>query len=165
VEVFMAPVTRSGSRPRQSFARLLLAVFAVLTLVAACGGATATPAASLGAIDLDGTSWRLIGYLSPTGTHFTVPAAVTPGAKFTGGQFEGQTGCNTANGPYTLNGTAIKIGPVGATQKACPDPMGSVETAYLAAIGTVDTAVGNDTTLLLRKADGFTALEFVRANP
>src|SRR4051794_11572592 len=108
----MDPVTRRGRVRRSPVARLVLAVVTVLALVAACGGATATPAASLGPIDLDGTSWRLIGYLTPDGTHFTVPAAVTPGASFSGGQFQGQTGCNTASGPYTQDGTSISIGPI-----------------------------------------------------
>ena len=112
-----------------------------------------------------GTNWRLIGYLSPTGTHFTVPAAVTPGATFADGQFQGDTGCNTASGPFTQNGTAISIGPLASTKKACQEPMETVETAYLAAISVVDTAVGNATTLLMKSSTaGFTALEFVRAN-
>jgi heat shock protein HslJ len=159
----MESVLRRGTVRRPSLARTWFAAAAVAMLVVACGS-SATPTASLGPIQLEGTSWRLIGYLSPTGTHFTVPAAVTPGATFSNGQFQAQTGCNAANGPYTLNGTSIKIGPISATQKACVEPMATVELAYLAAISVVDTATGNDTTLLLRQSNGFTALEFVRAN-
>ncbi len=160
----MQPVTRPGRHRRRPLARLLVTVLALVALVAACGGANATPSPSLGPINLDGTSWRLIGYLSPTGTHFTVPAAVTPGAMFSGGQLKAQTGCNDANGPYTQDGTSIAIGPISSTRKACQDPIATVETAYLAALSVVDTAVGNDSTLLLRQSSGFTALEFVRAN-
>ena len=104
-------------------------------LVGACGGASATPAASLGPIELEGTKWLLISYLSPTGTSFTVPSAVTPIATFEGGQFTGTTsGCNTANGPYTQDGTSIAIGPVATTRLACQEPMATVEAAYLQAI-------------------------------
>jgi heat shock protein HslJ len=159
----MQSVPRRGTVRRPSLARTLFAAATVAMLVVACGS-SATPTASLGPIQLEGTSWRLLGYLSPTGTHFTVPAAVTPGATFSNGQFQGQTGCNDANGPYTLNGTAIKIGPISSTKKACQEPMAGVEVAYLAALEVVDTATGNDTTLLLKQSDGFTALEFVRAN-
>ena len=110
-------------------------------------------------------SWLLLKYLSPTGTSFTVPSAVTPIATFQGGQFTGTTsGCNTANGPYTQDGTSIAIGPVASTKLACQEPMATVEAAYLQAISVVDTAVGNADRLMLRKADGFTALEFVRGS-
>jgi heat shock protein HslJ len=160
----MEPVTRTGRVRRVSLVRTLLALAALVVLVGACGAASSTPQPSLGPINLDGTHWRLISYLSPTGTNFTVPSAVTPGATFSGGQFTADTGCNQAQGPYTLNGTAIKIGPLAATQKACQDPIAAIETAYFAALAVVDTATGNDTRLLLRQSDGFTALEFVRAN-
>ncbi len=160
----MQPITRTGRGRRRPIARVLFTVLALVALVAACGGASATPAASLGPIELNGTSWRLISYLSPTGTNFTVPAAVTPGATFKDGQWTGATGCNQAQGAYTQDGTSIAIGPVSSTKQACPEPMATVETAYLAAIAVVDTAVGNDSTLILKKSDGFTTLEFVRSN-
>ena len=160
----MQPVTRPVRDRGRPLARLLFTVLALVALVAACGGASATPAASLGPIELNGTSWRLISYLSPTGTNFTVPAAVTPGATFKDGQWTGDTGCNQASGAYTQDGTSIAIGPITSTKKACQEPMATVETAYLAAIAVVDTAVGNDSTLILKKSDGFTTLQFVRAS-
>jgi heat shock protein HslJ len=160
----MAAVKPARSARRRGPAQLLFIVLASIALVGACAGTSATPAASLGPIELNGTSWRLIGYLSPTGTHFTVPAAVTPGATFKDGQLEATTGCNTASGPFTQDGTTIAIGPLASTKQACQDPMATIETAYLHALDTVDTAVGNDTTLLLKESTGFTALEFVRAS-
>jgi heat shock protein HslJ len=162
MEVDMQPIERTGRVRRRSLARALVGAIVLVVLVAACSSATPSP--SLGQIDLDGTSWRLISYLSPTGTNFTVPAAVTPSASFANGQLSANSGCNTASAAYTLTGTAIKIGPLAATQKACQEPIASVETAYFAALSVVDTAVGNDTTLILKQSSGFTALEFVRAN-
>jgi heat shock protein HslJ len=160
----MHALARSGRGRPLPPGLLVAALASLLALVAACGGAGATPTPSLGPVELNGTSWRLLGYLSPTGTHYTVPAAVTPSAEFKDGQFSAQTGCNTANGPYTQDGTSIAIGPIASTKMACQEPMAGVETAYLAALAVVDTATGNDSTLLLRQSDGFTALEFVRAN-
>jgi heat shock protein HslJ len=163
MEVEMQPIERIGRVRRRSLARALGGAILLVVLVAACGGAAATP--SLGPIsNLDGTNWRLISYLSPTGTNFTVPAAVTPSATFSNGQLSANSGCNTASATYTLTGTTIKIGPLAATQKACQDPIATVETAYFAALSVVDTAVGNDSTLILKQSNGFTALQFVRAN-
>jgi heat shock protein HslJ len=159
----MESVTRGGRDRRRRLARVLFTVLALVALVAACGGASATPAASLGPIELEGTKWLLVSYLSPTGTNFTVPSSVTPTATFQGGQFTGVTaGCNTASGPYTQDGTSIAIGPISSTKLACPEPMATVEAAYLAALAVVDTAVGNGSTLVLKQSDGFTALQFVR---
>jgi len=160
----MDPVSHTGRVRRQPFARLLLVALSLVALVGACGGASATPKPSLGPIELNGTSWRLISYLSPDGTSYTVPAAVTPGASFANGQFQGDTGCNQASGPYTQDGTSIAIGPIAATKKACQEPMLTVETAYLAALDAVDIAVGNDSTLVMKSSKNFTTLEFVRAN-
>ncbi len=159
----MNPVTTRGPIRRPSPVRLGLVLATMLVLVGACGGASATPAPSLGPIELEGTKWLLVSYLSPTGTSFTVPSAVTPIATFEGGQLTAvTTGCNTANGPYTQDGTSIAIGPLATTRLACQEPMATVEAAYLQALSVVDTAVGNADRLVLRKADGFTALEFVR---
>lgn len=161
----MHPATPHPRLRRPSPVRLLVVLASLLALVAACGGASATPTPSLGPIELDGTSWRLISYLSPDGTNYTVPSSVTPSLDFKDGQISAATaGCNTATGPYTQDGTAIAIGPIASTKMACAEPMNTVEVAYLQALSVVDTATGNATTLLLRKADGFTALELVRAN-
>jgi heat shock protein HslJ len=160
----MDPVTRTGRhRPRQ-LGRLLFTTLALVAVVAACTGAAATPAPSLGPIELNGSSWRLLSYLSPTGTSFTVPSSVSPSATFKDGQFSGQTGCNTVTAPYTQDGTKIAIGPLTSTKVACDEPMNTVEAAYLQALSVVDTAAGTDTRLILKKSDGFTALEFVKAN-
>ena len=160
----MDPVmTRRRRRPLGRLLATLVAVIALGTAAAGCG-ASATPSQSLGPIELNNTNWLLISYLSPTGTSFTVPSAVTPGAQFKDGQWSATTGCNSANGPYTQDGTSIAIGPITSTKQACEEPMATVELAYLQAISVVDTAVGNDKTLILKQSDGFTALEFVRQN-
>ena len=128
----MNPVTRTRRASRPLLALLALAALAV----AACGGgaATASPAPSAEAssaistapVELAGTNWLLIRYLSPDGALFTVPAAITPKAAFTADTMSGNAGCNTFSGGYTLTGQDLKL-----------DPMASTMMARLEAIGWV----------------------------
>ena len=163
-----APFTRSTRR------RLAMALIGTTLAVAvsACGGTAATtaPTASAAAsasgsaapIQLDGTSWRLTDYLSPDGALFTVPAAVTPLAAFAAGTMSGNAGCNTFNGPYTITGQDIALGPLMSTKMACQEPIASVENAYLAALNVVDkVAILDNGKLQLWDSEGKTTLAFV----
>ena len=145
--------------------RIVLATLAVLVLtVAACGGTqpTQTPVPS-GPLNLTGTTWLLIRYFSPDGALFTVPAAVTPQAAFTADTMSGNAGCNTFNGPYTLTGQDLKLGPMISTQMACQEPIASVENAYLAALNVVDKAALLDNgNLQLWDTEGKTTLVFLK---
>jgi heat shock protein HslJ len=38
------------------------------------------------------------------------------------GRLTGSTGCNRVNAPYTRRDTAVSLGPVGATRRACAEP-------------------------------------------
>jgi heat shock protein HslJ len=159
----MNPVTSARRGPR-----LAVALFVILVLaVAACGGAAATAAPSAAApssapLDLAGTQWLLIRYLSPDGATFTVPAAITPQAAFTADAMSGNAGCNTFNGGYTLNGQDLKLGPMASTMKLCEEPIASVENAYLAALNVVDKAALLDNgNLQLWDSEGKTTLVFV----
>jgi len=152
------------TRPRRA-SRLLLVVLAVVALaVAACGGSKPTPTpVPTGPLNLTGTSWLLIKYLSPEGSVYTVPGAVTPQASFTADTMNGNAGCNTFNGPYTLTGENLKVGPIISTKMACPEPGASVENAYLAALNVVDKAALLDNgNLQLWDTEGKTTLEFVK---
>jgi heat shock protein HslJ len=168
----MNPVT-SLRRPR----RLALAVLAVVGLaVAACGGAaaTASPVASAAAaggavstapVELAGTNWLLIRYLSSDGALFTVPAAITPKASFTADTMSGNAGCNTFSGGYALTGQDLKLDPMAATMMACEEPIASVEKAYLAALNVVDKAALLDNgNLQLWDSKGKTTLVFRKGN-
>ena len=154
----MTPVTRHASR------LVVLTALLVATLVAACGSAGATPQPTFGPMELNGTNWVLISYMTPDGTNYTVPMSVSPTAKFNAGQFEGFAGCNTFSGPYTQSGETIAIGPLAGTKQACEAPLSGVEAAYVQALGAVNTAKAAGTTLRLTESGGFSALEFVRAN-
>lgn len=170
----MHPATR-----RRHASRLVLVLFAAMAFaVSGCGSASPTPtpapsattAAPAASLELAGTSWRLTKYLSPDGAVFTVPAAVTPLAAFTGDQVSGNAGCNTFNGPYTLgsgnatDGQVIELGPLMTTMMACQDPMATVETAYLAALDVVNmAALLQDGSLQLWDSGGKTTLVFIAA--
>ena len=158
----MTPQTRSRRARRLALALLVVVAMAV----AACGGAqpTQTPVPS-GPLQLAGTNWLLIKYLSPNGAVFTVPAAVTPQAAFTTDTMSGNGGCNTFSGGYTLTGQDLKLGPMIATQMACQDPIASVETAYLAALNVVNKAVLLDNgNLQLWDSAGKTTLVVLKGN-
>jgi heat shock protein HslJ len=163
----MNPVTQT-----RRTSRLVIALLAVVALaLAACGGAaaTASPAASSAIssapLDLTGTNWLLIRYLSPDGALFTVPAAITPKAAFTADTMSGNAGCNTFNGGYTLTGQDLKLGPMASTMMACQEPIASVENAYLAALNVVDKAALLDNgNLQLWDSEGKTTLVFLKGN-
>ncbi len=142
---------------------VLLALVATLVL-GGCGSAAATPTPTYGPVTLEGTEWVLLNYMDATGAVFTVPMAVTPTAKFAGGQFSGFAGCNTFSGPYTQDGETIHIGPLAGTKMACDEPLTAVEIAYVRALEVVNTARAAGDSLLLNDSDGNNALEFQRAS-
>ena len=50
----------------------------------------------------------------------SVVGGVTMTAEFEDGTISGNTGCNTFNGPYEVDGVSITIGPLSSTLAACP---------------------------------------------
>jgi heat shock protein HslJ len=57
-----------------------------------------------------------------------------------GGNASGFSGCNTYNGPYTLSGRSISIGPLATTRRACSEPAGIMnqENQYLTELQQVE---------------------------
>jgi heat shock protein HslJ len=85
------------------------------------------------AADLDGTTWTLAapGYEQPAATDAEVTLS------FADGQVSGSGGCNIYNGSFGLgedNPFVITVGPLTSTDRSCPEPIGSQESAYLAAL-------------------------------
>jgi C-terminal processing protease CtpA/Prc len=88
------------------------------------------------AADLADTSWTLLELDKDQPA--LADAEVT--ISFHDGQFSGFGGCNTYNGAFTLsddNPFLVTIGPIAATQMACPEPLLSQESAYFAALQQV----------------------------
>ena len=97
-------------------------------------GATAIPGASAAPVgSVAGTSWNL-AEIDDQPVAAGVEATIAFGAD---GQATGSGGCNTFNGPYTVDGISIKIGPLAATMMACPEPQMTVEASYFAALDKV----------------------------
>jgi heat shock protein HslJ len=69
---------------------------------------------------LAGSSWYWLGTLTPAG----LVAPADPGAFnvefLDGGQLAAQLDCNSGGATWTQSGTALTIGPVRSTRKACP---------------------------------------------
>jgi len=84
-------------------------------------------------------------------------------ARFTKDAVSGNGGCNQYSGPATLTGTTVALGPFAGTLKACPDPAGTQEQQYLAALELARTweVVGNRLTLF--RDGGTIAATFERA--
>ncbi|MGE5375849.1 MAG: META domain-containing protein [Bacteroidota bacterium] len=113
--------------------------------------------------DLAGTSWQVIGYNNGKQAVVSILAGTQMDIQFgKDGTVSGESGCNTYNGPYTVNGNQIKIGPLASTMMACSDPAGIMdqEQQYLAALGTAATYQVENNVLELRTADGALAADF-----
>jgi len=113
--------------------------------------------------DLAGTSWEVIGYNNGKQAVTSALAGTTITAEFgKDGTLSGNSGCNSYNGPYALDGNQITIGPVSSTMMACSDPAGVMEqeAQYLAALGTAATYQIEGTVLELRTKDGALAVDY-----
>ena len=88
------------------------------------------------AADLDGMSWTLLAIDGEQ----PAPAESEVTLSFEDGQVSGSGGCNSYSGPFSLdevNPFVMAIGPLTATERACPDPAGAQEAAYFAALDKV----------------------------
>ncbi len=91
------------------------------------------PMKKISAADLNGTAWVLQELDTDQPALTDAPITLS----FADGQISGSGGCNNYNGSFTLgeeNPFAMTIGPIAATQMACPEPVMGQETAYLAAL-------------------------------
>lgn len=80
------------------------------------------------------------------------------------GRLSGHTSCNAMNGSFTLQGDALKIGPIATTRMACGPLLLEQEDRILTALEIAATArVRPDGLLELRDADGRGVLRATRA--
>ena len=113
--------------------------------------------------DLAGTSWQVIGYNNGKQAVTSVIAGTEMDIQFgKDGSVSGNSGCNTYNGSYTVNGNQIQFGPMASTRMACGDPAGIMEQEqqYLAALETAATYQIEGNALELRTSDGALAADF-----
>jgi heat shock protein HslJ len=131
-----------------------------LVLMDADGSPVLTYAPGLSS--LAGTSWQATGINN--GREAVVSQAGTEKVTATfaeDGTISGSGGCNTYSGTFTTGeGGAITIGPVAATEMACPEPAMQIEQTYFAALGNATTYELEGSTLTLRDANGATQVTF-----
>jgi heat shock protein HslJ len=74
----------------------------------------------------------------------------------------GSAGCNNYNGPYSVSGNAISIGPLGSTNATCGQDIDTQEQVYLTALQSAATYQLTGTQLVLWDAAGGEVLRFNR---
>jgi heat shock protein HslJ len=107
--------------------------------------------------DLAGTSWLAIGYNNGRGGVVSPILETELTAHFgEDGVLTGSAGCNDYRAPYEVEDSAITIGPVATTRKACGEPEGVMvqEQEYLAALETTATYQIRGDKLEMRTAEG-----------
>jgi len=142
-------MTAPRRRPLAAFVAI-----ALLPVIAACTSSGGAPGSSEDdSIELPGTFWMLVelGGSAPAGD--AKPTLVF-GAD---GSVSGNSGCNTFNGPVTIDGSTLGFGPLATTRMACPEPAMSVESAYLAGLDGASTWRMDGSQLVL---EGATTLTF-----
>jgi heat shock protein HslJ len=128
-----------------------------LTLSDADGGLLLEYAATDMAESLLG-DWTVTSYYSGDAVT-SVIGDVALTTTFDDQDVSGHAGCNSFNGPYTVDGDAIEIGPLASTMAACPnEELQQQETDYLAALELATSfAVTGDRLDLFRPGGTFAA--------
>lgn len=114
--------------------------------VKGCGDAILPPT------ELAGTNWT---FVSIGGV--AVAADRPTSLQFDGARLSGSAGCNRFSGNYSVNGGALKAGPLMATEMACPGM--ELEQAFFKLMAKpVSLTFANDGTLVLTGSEGRTAV-------
>ena len=108
-------------------------------------------------------SWTVSGYNNGKEALVTPLPGTTLTAMFAeDGTLSGSGGCNQYNGPYTLDGDAITIGPLGTTKMACEEPVMAQEQQFLTALQTAAKVSVEKGLPVLRTADGAMAVTLAK---
>jgi heat shock protein HslJ len=111
------------------------------------------------ASDLEDIRWKMSAYaVDGEMVDALDDASVT--AAFDGSAVSGSGGCNSYNGSYVAEGSAIEIGPAAATLMACPEPIMAQEQAFFAALSEAAEYQVTETELTLLDEDGDETLRF-----
>jgi heat shock protein HslJ len=101
-------------------------------------------------------SWNVTGYSNGKTATVGPIAGTTMTAIFGVDTVSGSAGCNDYNGSYALTGTALTVGPLATTRKACDPKVMDQETQFLTALQTPTTVEPSGATITLRAASGET---------
>jgi heat shock protein HslJ len=133
-----------------------------LTLADSGGGTILEYAASSTADAIQG-QWTVLSYYSGNAVTSVLGGADLT-AEFAADRVMGNTGCNTFDGPYEVDGEAIRIGPLASTRAACPtEELQKQETDYLAALQLATSFQVAGSRLDLLRPGGTYAVSFEKA--
>jgi heat shock protein HslJ len=137
---------------RATTAGSTLALFAVAVFtLAGCASQAGNEVAAPVGDELDG-SWVLTAATDASGTFELDDVAIT--LDVDGKRASGNSGCNSYTGDFGGTADGVAFGPFASTQMYCePDSTMKLESRYLAALETVDTAAIDDDTLTLSLDD------------
>jgi len=137
-------------RTKTTATTLAALVVAALAL-AGCASQGANDVAAPVGDELDG-SWLLTAATDASGTFDLDDLAIT--LDVDGRQASGNSGCNSYTGDFAGTADGVAFGPFASTQMYCePDSTMKLESRYLKALETVDTATIDDDTLTLSLDD------------
>lgn len=114
---------------------------------------------------LAGSEWRVTGYHNGRQAVTSVLADTELSMLFAAdGRVSGSAGCNRYTAGYSVEGTALRIGPAAATRRMCASPAGIMEQEqqFLKALETVATMRREGDRLELRTADGALAVSLAK---
>jgi heat shock protein HslJ len=129
---------------------LALAMLAVASGCGNSGGGATGTTGSAGTTALRGVPWVLVNS--------------TPSIEFGAKQAQGSTGCNRFNGPYSVDGDTMKLGPLATTQMACIGEADQIERAFLAKLDKVRRWHATAKELVLSDDGGGELLRFAVAS-
>jgi len=131
----------------------LLVVLAVVSLVvagvAACGSSSGGKGGTI-----EGVAWDVAAYADASGVMTDAPVTVPMDARFDAGKVAGTSGCNQYNGPYTLSGSSLTVGPLASTKMLCDQIANDAEAAYLPALQKAATYTAEGGKLTIFDKDG-----------
>lgn len=91
----------------------------LISIALVCAGCSDTPSSPTPK-SVDGV-WRIISIHPASQPVQTAPVGVLYQVEFNVGRVSVRVDCNTCNGPFTLNGNSLTIGPtLACTRAACP---------------------------------------------
>ena len=83
---------------------------------------------------LVGPTWRVDSLIGGQVVS-SVPGGVAASLTFQpDGRVAVDTGCNTGSATYSVDGTTIRLGPIGLTKRACVGPAGDLEPSVLGVV-------------------------------
>jgi len=112
---------------------------------------------------LVGTNWSLESFHTGEAVSSVISGTAITAVFFDDGRVAGSAGCNRYFGQYTVTGTSLSIGAVGATKMNCGTPgVMQQESTFLAVLSQAKTFTINGDRLTLTDAKGITGLSFVK---